>query len=708
MGDFATAFAAHSAGRLGDAERGYQAVVAAEPGHADAWHLLGMIAQQRGQSAKAVDLIGRALSLSGPQALYLTNLGVALEALGRSGEAVVALEQAASRGPAIYGTVFALASALASLGRHDEAATRYREALALQPDSIAAYNNLGGVLQALGRLDEAEASYRRAIELQPSHIRAHHGLGVTLKDQGRVDEASASFDQAIVHARRALSDDPQNTTLQAALAMALYEVGMAHKRLGRAADAAAHLELAAATLPDNPAIRNNLANALIDDNRAADAEAHLRHALVAAPGMAETHFHLGNALKAQGKVEEAIAAYRTALGLKQIFTKARINLSGILLKLERYEEALENYQAAARDDPASAEVLSGAGVVLQALGRDDEALASFEQARSLNPDFPEADRNAALALLMRGELARGWEAYESRWHTDGLKGAWRDFGRPVWHGEPGGTVLVWGEQGLGDMVLYASMIPDLMAQGHGVVMETDPRLIALFERSFPGLTAVAKSNPPHPAAHRADIRWQTPLAGLGRWLRPDLASFPKGNAHLVADAPRRDRYRSLLQEGQPALIVGISWGSGNPKIGRHKTLDLAHWEPILKVPSVRFVDMQYGDTADERAAIERKLGVSLTHVEGLDLREDIDGVAALAAACDLVISVSNTVVHIAAALGRPTWVLVPASAGNLWYWMRGENPTPWYASTTIFRQRRLGQWQDTLLTIAGKLRDLAR
>ncbi len=707
MADFAAAFAAHGAGRLDEAALGYQAVVAAEPAHADAWHLLGMIAQQRGESLKAIDLINRALALSGPQPLYLSNLGVSLETLGRSSEAVLALEQAVSLGPAPYGTLFALASALARSGRNDEAAARYRQALSLQPDSDPAHNNLGNVLLALNRLDEAETCYRRAVALEPRHVRAHHGLGLALKDQGRHAEAAASFERAIAHASEALLQAPSDVMGQAR-ALARYELGMSYKRLGRKAEAVDHLLAAAEERPDDAAIRNNLANTLIDENRASEAEMHLRHAATLAPALADTHFHLGNALKAQGKSEQALEAYRAALGLRQPYTKARINLSGILLKLARYEEALENYQAGAREDPTSAEVLSGAGVVLQALGRDDEALASFEQARNLNPHLAEAQRNAALSLLMRGDFQRGWEAYEARWQTDGLKDVWRDFGHPVWQGEAGGTVLVWGEQGLGDKVLYASMIPDLMAQGHDVVMETDPRLLALFERSFPGLTAVAKSNPPQLGTYRKDIRWQTPLAGLGRWLRPDLASFPKQSAYLVADEPRRERYRSRLKEGPAALVVGISWGSGNPKIGRHKTLNLAEWEPVLKVPGIRFVDLQYGNTAEERAVVERKLGISITHMDDLDLREDIDGVTALAAACDLVISVSSTVVHIAAAVGCATWVLVPASAGNLWYWMRGGDSTPWYPNVTIFRQRHLGEWRELLLTIEQKLAALAR
>ncbi|MDF3036828.1 MAG: hypothetical protein K0S28_2102, partial [Paucimonas sp.] len=367
---------------------------------------------------------------------------------------------------------------------------------------------------------------------------------------------------------------------------------------------------------------------------------------------------------------------------------------------------LRNYEELARIEPSSAEAVSGKGLVLQAQGREDEALAHFERARELKPHFAGAHRNAGLALLMRGDFKAGWEAYEWRWRCEGFKEGWRDFPYPQWQGETGGgALLAWSEQGIGDDVLYASMIPDLLARGHRVIMETDPRLVTLFERSFPGVKAVAKQSPPDPATQRPDIRWHSPMGSLARWLRPDAASFPSRTSYLVPDEARRARYRAHLDAaGKNGPVVGISWGSGNPKIGRHKTLNLSRWTPVLQVPGVRFVDLQYDGTAAERDAVEASLGVHIEHIPDLDLRQDIDGVVALAAACDLVISVSNTTVHLAAGAGRPTWILVPAFTGNLWYWTRGMDRTPWYPTATIFRQTQRGVWDDVLAQVAERLR----
>ena len=733
---FASAVEAHKAGRIDEAEHGYRQVLAAQPKHADAWHLLGVIHQQRGRSAASVEHIQRALALSGPQAGFLANLGIALEAAGRGAESVAALEQAVKLEPGSFVAHFALGNSLRGIGRLEDAVERYETALTLQPDNPSAHNNLGNALRDLGRADEAAAHFRRTVALQPQHARAHYNLGLLLRDGDKVEDAAKHFrqalsivpdmvearvnlgivlqdseqlEQAIRESKKAIARNPADLAASNNLGNALCELGMLHKRQKRLPQAVESLSAATELRPDDFILLNNLANALTELGRAVEAERHLRHAIERAPQLAESHLHLGNALKAQDRFEEAVSAYEIAISLKGVFTKARINLSGALQKLEQYERALKNYEEALRDDPASAEAASGMGVILEALGRLDEALASFQKARELNPDFAEAHRNAAIALLMHGDFKAGWDAYEWRWRYEDSATGWRDFPYPVWQGEGGeGAVLIWGEQGVGDKVLYAGMIPELLARGHKVVIETDARLVELFERSFPGLVAVAKSDPPDPATLRSDIRWHSSIASLGRWLRPDEESFPKRTSYLVPDSQRRLRYRALL-EGAPLQsgagpIVGISWGSSNPRIGQHKSLNLGQWAPILRVPGVRFVDLQYGDTSSARAAVESELGVTIAHIPGLDLREDLDGLAALAAACDLVISVSSTTAHLAAAVGCPTWIMVPATAGSLWYWMQGTDRTPWYPAVTIFRQAKLSQWQEVIAEVEGRLR----
>ncbi len=623
VAEFSAAFAAHGAGRLEEAEQGYRAVLAADSKHANAWHLLGVIAQQRGQAAQAVEHIQQALALSGPQAPYLGNLGVAFEALGRSAEAVTVLEQALALEPSSFTAQFALANALKSLGRLEEAVTRYGQALALQPNNASVHNNLGNALQALERYNEAAACYRQTVALQPNHGRAHYNLGVVLKDVKKPAEAADSFRRAI------------------------------------------------ALLPD----------------------------------LAEAHVNLGVVLHDLGYLEEAILHTQTAIKLNPGDAAAFNNLGACLRDSGKFDEAMECYAKALALRPALAEAAHNEGLALQAEGRSDEALERFKRAQDLNPAFLVAEQNAALLMLMNGNFSDGWSAYEYRWRRFRPGTGVRDFPYPRWQGEPadGGGIVVWGEQGVGDKVLYSGMIPDLLTRGYGVVMETDGRLVALFERSFPGVKAVAKKNPPHAATQRPDIRWHTPLASLGRWLRPEAASFPVRPSYLVPDAVRRTGYRAHLKTKGAEPVIGISWISRNPNIGRHKTLDLRQWAPILQMPGVRFVDLQYGDTAAERAAVEAELGVNIEHIPDLDLREDIDGVAALAAACDLVISVSNTTVHLAAGVGTPTWVIVPASFGNLWYWMRGTDHTPWYSAVTIFRQARLGAWEDVISRIKERL-----
>jgi tetratricopeptide (TPR) repeat protein len=650
-----SAFQAHNAGRLAEAEKGYRAVLKSDPRQADAWHLLGIAVQQQGRLAEAEGHVQSALRLGGPKAEYLASLG----------------------------------NVLSGLGRYPEAIDAYRRSVALRPGNAPVHNSMGNAFQGLGQLVEAAACYRRAIAHQPSHFLAHYNLGRVLTDS----ESSAAADSF----RKAIALKPD-------FAEALTAFGMLSRRVGDNAAAIENLAAAVALRPGESDIRVNLGVALIDAGRFAEAERHLREAVALNPSLAEAHYNLGNALKDQDRFDAAVPAYEAAITLNPAFVRAHVNLASILQKSGQFERALAAYDGAVGADPASAEAHNGRAAALMALGRDDEARAALQTSQGLAPDFADAHSNAALLSLASGDFAAGWSAYEWRWPSDGS--GRRAFEYQPWAGESEGAILVWGEQGIGDRILYAGMVPDLRARGQDVVIETDARLVALFERSFPGVKAVALSDPPDAATQSADVRWHTPAGSLGRWLRSSLAWFPNRQAYLVPDANRVQRYRTLLKDGSDARVVGISWISSNPIVGRHKTMALRDLAPILSIPDLRFVDLQYGDTAAERAALEAECGVQITHIPDLDLHQDIDGVAALAAACDLVISVSNTTVHLSAAVGTPTWVLVPAAAGNLWYWMRRGAHTPWYAAVTIFRQKKLGEWTELVSDVAARLRQI--
>ena len=572
-------------------------------------------------------------------------------------------------------------------GRPAEAADYIRKALKFAGPKGAYLTNLGASLQALGRSPEALTALEQAVTLDPS-FPAHFALGNILRILGRLDEALARYE-------RALALKPTEPSLH-------NNIGNTYQALGRLNEAAASYRKTITYQPGHARAHYNLGVVSRDGGQPLEAIASLRKALAIVPDFAEAHVNLGVVLHDQGQTEEALRHIRRAIALKPDDAAAHNNLGAILRDLGQFDEAMQSYDRALVLRPSMAEVQHNQGVALQAVGRDDEALARYQQAQGAKPEFADAKLNIALLTLMTGNFETGWEAYECRWRRDVPGLGLRHFPYPQWQGEDGGAVLVWGEQGVGDRVLYASMIPDLLARGHSGVMETNPRLIKLFERSFPGIQAVAKQEPPHDATQRPDIRWQSAFASLGRWLRPDLASFPARDAYLVADDARQQHYRAQLETNHVGPIIGISWISRAVKIGPHKTAHLKQWAHVLQIPGVRFVDLQYGETADERADIEAELGVRIEHVPDLDLHEDIDGVAALAAACDFIISVSNTTAHLSAALGRPTYVLVPASAGNLWYWMRGHQ-TPWYPTATILRQSKLGHWDDVMEQLRAAL-----
>jgi Flp pilus assembly protein TadD len=465
------------------------------------------------------------------------------------------------------------------------------------------------------------------------------------------------------------------------------------------------------------------------------AEREYRRALTFNPDDATTHTNLGVALYAQGRIEEAVKFHRRAVSLEA--SSIGFNNLGVALNaLHRYPEAVEAYAKAVALDPENVKALSNYGDALTnsgryaesveqlykalalapdyaeahsnlgmaywGLGKLDQAVASFRVCLALQPNLAMARKNLGIVLLLRGQYAQGWQEYDWRWTADRIP--LRPFPYPLWLGKPvDGEVLIWGEQGPGDEILQASMIEDLVRFGVRVVWECDPRLAPLFQRSYPQVRIVPRDLAATDMG--PEVKAQLPAASLGHLLRPDVSRFPvQRRSFLKADAERAARYRAGFGLRSGERLVGISWLSKNVVFGEKKSTALADWAEILRTPGCRFVDLQYGDTAAERAALTRDLGLTLEHVEGLDLRDDLDGLAALISACDLVVTVSNTTAHVAGALGVPVWIFVAAGGGKLWYWGTEDVEVPvWYPSARIIRQKRGEPWNVSLQLAAQRL-----
>ena len=480
----------------------------------------------------------------------------------------------------------------------------------------------------------------------------------------------------------------------------------------------------------------NLARALQKSGQQSEAIAYHLAATNINPDDPEGWLSFGISLFELNRFEEALVRYRTAIEIEPRFTNAWVNLGFTLNELFRFDEALKCLNEAIRLSPEDAEAWCNKGVshnglhhyleaiscfeksihfkpdyalahynlgaTLQILSRTDEALANFDRAIALSPDYAQAYIDKCLSLLHAGMYEQAWDLYEWRWRKP--KTYVRspvDFPQPQWGGErTQNKLLIWGEQGVGDQVLYGGLLPELVTYPQHKVVALDRRLITLFERTMSNLEFVDIDR----IAQVGGFDEQIPIGSLPRLLRPNKGSFEKVKSHyLLADKARVESLRPLItREGK--RTCGVSWSSRNQKHGSDKSLGLTQMLTPLAFDALHFVNLQYGDTLAERQALQHEQGIVLEDVELVDNFNDIDGLAALIEACDLIITTSNTTAHLAGALGKETLLLLPVGKGKFWYWSGQERGRSiWYPSIRIYQQQTPGDWAQPLAQIRAYL-----
>ena len=403
------------------------------------------------------------------------------------------------------------------------------------------------------------------------------------------------------------------------------------------------------------------------------------------------------------RYEQARALAEDALARDPASYEAQLLVGRAHQKLHRPERALEYFKAARHLRPDDAELHDFLGSLYQELGRLPEAFAEFDRALALRPDFALAAFHRAMARLLAGDFERGWDDYElRRLNAAPVPGA---AGVPRWDGSAlaGRTILVSREQGLGDEIMFASILPQLMTLAGHCVVECDPRLLATFRRSFPAAT-IAASMPgggvaPDAAPRPIDVAIES--GSLPRVFRRRAADFPRHGGYLRADPVQVDRWRGRLAALGPGLKVGLSWTGGVPMTRRAlRSIPLDQLLPVLRVPGVRFVSLQYtADARDDADALHARHGIRIEHWP--EAIVDYQQSAALVGALDLVVSVCTSIVHLGGALGRPVWVLAPVSPE--WrYGFKGDSMA-WYPSVRIFRQSEYGVWTPVIAAVAHEL-----
>ena len=497
-----------------------------------------------------------------------------------------------------------------------------------------------------GRLDDAERLYQGILLGAPGNFDALHLLGVLMNQRGRSVEALRLIDQAL--AANARSAD-------ALLNRANVLFGMK-----KFADALVGYEKALALRPDDPNILSNRGNTLCELARPADALASFDRALKPRPDDPDILSNRGNALLILNRTAEALASYDRSLALR----------------------------------PRDAQTLINRGNALTDLRRPDDALSSYDRAIALAPDHAEAHWNRSLLLLARGDFARGFAEYEWRKRRAGWTDR-RDFTQPLWLGGgdiAGKIILLHAEQGYGDTIQFVRYAPLVAARGAKVVLELQASVKPLLS-GMDGVSAVIGRGEMLPA-----FDLHCPLMSLPSAFKTTLDTIPATTPYLYAPPDRIETWRSRLPGGRKA---GVAWsGSPTHKNDHNRSIALRKLAPLLACKDIQFVSLQR-DLRDGDAAILQDSPNVLSL--GADLRDFAD-TAAVISLLDLVISVDTGVAHLAGALEKPVWILLPFNAE--WRWLEDRDDSPWYASARLFRQPKVDDWESVVTRVRDTLATL--
>jgi tetratricopeptide (TPR) repeat protein len=644
----AEALALHRTGRLADAEKIYRQILTAQPNDFDCLHLLGVIAYQHGHHTDAVRQIDLALKRNPDNVFALSNRG----------------------------------NALKELRRFDEALASYDRALSLRPDYPEAYSNRGNTLQELRRFEEALASYDKAISLRPDYAEAYSNRGNALYELKRFDEALASYDRAL-----ALRPD---------YAEALSNRGNALHALKRFEEALSSFDRALILRPDYPKALSNRGNVLRALKRPEEALQSYDRALALRPDSAEFHTNRGTGLRDLRRFEEALASHDRAIALRPDYAEAHYNRGNALDELHRVGEALTSFEQATALRPDLAEAHCNRGNMLVAHKRFGEALQSYARAVGLRRDYADAHFNEAICRLLLGDFRRGWDKHEWRWKTEFLDGHARDFEQKLWLGTEqiaGKTILLHAEQGLGDTIQFCRYAPLFAKRGARVILEVQRPLRGLLG-NLPGVAQVVANSDALPS-----FDLHCPLLSLPLAFGTDRTTIPAHTPYLQVPSSAATNWDIRLGS-RPRPRIGLVWsGRAMHKNDHNRSIGLDELLPLLDFRAT-FVSLQHDVRADDAAVLRGRSDI--LHIGG-ELNDFAD-TAAVIENLDLVISVDTSVAHLAGALGKPVWVLLPFVPD--WRWLLDCDDSPWYPTARLFRQDETRRWDRVIAATRAALSDL--
>jgi len=616
------------------------------------WSIIGAANKSLGNTERALEAFTNALKLEPQNSEGFVNLGNTYKDQGKYKDAIAAYETAITinlRNTKAYNN---LGVTLRELGKYEKAIDALNHVIKFEPKSAMAFNNLGNVYRDLKLYQKAEENYNKAIQLKKNYATAYHNLGQNFYAQNKFDEAMDAYNKALMN---------QNNYAE---------------------------------------VYNSIGMLLRDQNLFEHAIKAYQNAISLSPNYAVAHYNLGNLLKDRGDLDYAVKLYEKAISLNPHHAASFNNMGHALRELGKIDGSLENYIKAIELQPKFVEAHSNLAATWKEKGKLDEAIASAKRAISIQPDFVEAHMNLSFALLNKGMLREGLDEYEWRWKTiDGQKRL-RSFVRPWWNGKTSldsKTILIWSEQGVGDTLNWSSRLSCVSDIAANCILQCPEKLGPLLSRSFPNI----KIEPVDQdyGLSRTDIDFHLPMGSIYRIFPPEDANDDLRNTLLVPDPDRVAFWKERLGSIGAGPYIGLAWKSSN--LAQRRMMNYASISdlaPVLQLPNATFVNLQYKDFSEDLREVKNKNGITIHNFEDLDHFNNIDDVAALCAALDIVVTTKNTVSIIASRVGTAT------KLAN-WRQSPWNNPlfNPTGPSVEIFERNTWESWERVFCEIANDI-----
>lgn len=662
----------HQNGDLNAAKLLYENILALQPKQADALHLLGVIALQSEDFQRALSLMDQAISIAPNNAVYYSNRGNVLHELKQLDAALASYNQAIAIEPNYVDAYSNRSSVLCELKLLEEAIASCDQAIAINPNYADAYYNRACALQELDQLEAALDSYNQSIAIRPNNANAYCNRGNVLRALKQPELALASYDQA-------LAIKPDHIEANCNRGNALYELDKV--------DAALDCYNKTISLkPDYADAYFNRGSMMHKLKQLEEAIVSYNQAIVIKPDYAQAYCNRGSAQHDLKELNAALASYEQAITINPNYADAYYNRGNVLGELNQFAAAVASYDRAIAINPEYFEAYCNRGCALHRLNQLEAAIATYDQAIALKPGHAYTYYNKSLTVLLQGDFEHGWKLYEWRWKIDKDGPVPRPFYQPRWFGdEPikDKTVLLHGEQGFGDTIQFCRYAQLVSALGARVILEVPTALTGILA-SLDGVDQVVGTDQRLP-----DFDYHCPLLSLPLAFKTTLTNIPSAPAYLSADRQKRAFWeRQLGAKVKPR--VGLVWsGNSGHKRDQSRSLKLAFLLSCL--PD----NYQYVCLQKELRDTDRPILTANEHIAFFgEQLTDFSDTAALCELMDLVISIDSSVAHLAGALGKETWVLLPFAPD--WRWLLDRDDSLWYPSVKLYRQPDMDNWEDVL------------